>query len=234
MYLFYAPEMAGPGEIRLSPEESHHAVRVLRLATGDSVELVDGIGGWYTGRIIDPDPRRCLLEVTASRQGVGIPLYSLHIAIAPTKQIDRFEWFIEKATEIGITGITPLICDRSERRDVKTERLKKVAVSAMKQSLKAFHPAIYEPVPFRQFVSRSLSGSRWIAHCYPGQQYWLDHAYRKEEACTVLIGPEGDFSPGEVECALNEGFLPLTLGTSRLRTETAGVVVVQTVNWLCR
>ncbi len=234
MHLFYAPGLTDQPEFTLSPEESHHAVRVLRLVQGDPVVLVNGCGGWYSAVIAYPDPRNCPVEITESKQGIGKPGYELHVAMAPTRQIDRFEWFIEKATEIGITSITPIICSRSERKEVKTDRLIKVAIAAMKQSLTAYHPAIHSLSSFKQFVSRPAAGSKWIAHCNPGNKNWLDESLQKDQPWTILIGPEGDFTPAEVELAGEAGYLPLTLGTSRLRTETAGLVAVQTVNWLYR
>ncbi|OFY50407.1 MAG: 16S rRNA (uracil(1498)-N(3))-methyltransferase [Bacteroidetes bacterium GWF2_49_14] len=234
MNLFYAPELADQEEIVLSAEESHHAVRVLRISAGEQIILVNGKGGWYTSKIVHPDPKACRVEIISREQGLGVPRYHLHIAMAPTKQIDRFEWFIEKATEIGISEITPLICDRSERRDVKPERLVKVAISAMKQSLKAFHPVIHPSVSLRKFLAREMPGSKGIAHCVPGTKLWLNEASDKTTNNIILIGPEGDFTPDEIQLAYGAGYSPITLGESRLRTETAGVVAVQTLAWLFR
>jgi 16S rRNA (uracil1498-N3)-methyltransferase len=234
MKLFYAPELTDQPKYTLSVEESHHAIRVLRLDLGDQVVLVNGLGGWYASKITSPDPKACRVEVMDQEQGLGKPNYHLHVAIAPTKQIDRFEWFIEKATEIGISEITPLICDRSERKDVKTERLMRIVIAAMKQSLKAFHPVIHPQTNFKNFLIQNRTGSLLIAHCQEGEKRWLDEIDADPESVTILIGPEGDFSPNEIEYALHNDYQPVTLGESRLRTETAGVVAVQTVSWLSR
>jgi len=234
MNLFYSPELVDQKEFSLSAEESHHAVRVLRLGAGEQVTLVNGRGGWFTAEIINPDPKACLVGIQGVQEDYGNPPYRLHIAIAPTKQIDRFEWFLEKATEIGISEITPLICERSERREVKEERLLKIVIAAMKQSLKAFHPVIHSQTSFTRFMSRNHTGTGMIAHCQPGPKKWIDQITADARNITILIGPEGDFSPSEIGKAIDSGFSPITLGDSRLRTETAGVVAVQTVSWIFR
>ena len=234
MHLFYAPELDEQKNFTLSPDESHHAVRVLRLSPGMEIILVNGRGGWFHTTIIHPDPKACTVEVTRTEIGVGKPPYELHIAIAPTKQIDRYEWFLEKATEIGISQVTPIICARSERKDVKTDRQMRIVIAAMKQSLTAFHPVINEPVPFKKFITKVITGSRAIAHCDSGDKIWLDAMVKAEQPITILIGPEGDFSLPEITDAIANGYQPITLGTTRLRTETAGVVACQTVAWLCR
>lgn len=234
MNLFYSPGLTDHPEFVLPPEESHHAVRVLRMGAGDEVVLINGLGDWYTATILSADPRACRVEITGRKQGTGKPKYNLHVAIAPTKQIDRFEWFIEKATEIGISVITPLICDRSERKDVKTDRLMRIVVAAMKQSQKAFHPVINPQTSFKGFMSQNRPGALFIAHCQEGGKLWLDQGLSKAESITILIGPEGDFSPDEIRFAIQNNYQPVTLGESRLRTETAGLVAVQTVSWLFR
>lgn len=235
MHLFYSPGLAGQEEFVLSPEESHHAVKVLRLGQGSDVILVNGNGGWFEGIIIHPDSRACRVSITRMEPGRGQPAWNLHIAMAPTKQIDRFEWFVEKATEIGISAITPLICDRSERREVKTERILKVAVSAMKQSLKAWHPEIRDAVPFKKFIGQDFgNASRMIAHCQEGTRQWIDQCTERGLSAVLLIGPEGDFTPEEILLAVKARFMPVTLGESRLRTETAGIAAVQTIAWLNR
>ncbi len=234
MNLFYAPELSGDPVFTLGADESHHAVRVLRLTIGSEMILVNGRGGWYRCTIADPNPKACTVEILDGSADNGKPACHLHVAIAPTKQIDRYEWFIEKATEIGISEITPLICERSERRDVKTERQMRVAVSAMKQSLKAFHPLLHEPVSFKKFISQEIDGIRTIAHCLPGIKLWLNEVVQKDQPVTILIGPEGDFSDSEIALAAGLNYHPITLGASRLRTETAGVVACHTVSWICR
>lgn len=234
MHLFYAPGLSDEPYYTLSPEESHHAVRVLRLNPGNEIILVNGRGGWYHSRIISPGPKACSVEVLSLSQDIGKPAYHLHIAIAPTKQIDRYEWFLEKTTEIGISEITPLICDHSERRDVKTDRQMRIVIAAMKQSLKAFHPVIHEPASFKNFIKNSFPGAKTIAHCQPGLRQGLDKTIQANEPVTILIGPEGDFSDAEIAVAREHGFLPISLGSSRLRTETAGVVACHTVSWISK
>jgi 16S rRNA (uracil1498-N3)-methyltransferase len=234
MNLFYAPELSQELTFTLNHDESHHAVRVLRLAAGESIILVNGRGGWYEATITHPGPKACVVEITKALSGIGKPLYDLHIALAPTKQIDRYEWFLEKATEIGISEITPIICEHSERKEVKTERQMRIVVAAMKQSLTAFHPVINEPVSFKNFMKKSVPGVRAIAHCQAGNKLWLNQLIKKGEPITIMIGPEGDFSNQEIGIAIEGGFQPITMGESRLRTETAGVVACHTVSWICR
>lgn len=234
MNLFYSPGLTDHTEFTLSSEESHHAVRVLRMGLGDEIVLVNGEGGWYTARILSADPKACQVEITDRQQGLGKPNYNLHVAMAPTKQIDRFEWFIEKATEIGISEITPLLSDRSERKDVKTDRLMRIVIAAMKQSLKAFHPIIHPQTSFKNLLAQNRPGALLIAHCQEGEKLWLDESIFSPESITILIGPEGDFSPDEIQLAVQNKYQPVTLGVSRLRTETAGLVAVQTVSWLFR
>jgi 16S rRNA (uracil1498-N3)-methyltransferase len=234
MHLFYAPELNDELRYTLNPDESHHAIRVLRLNHGNEIVLVNGRGGWYQAMITNPDPKACSVEIIRVTAGIGKPGHHLHIAIAPTKQIDRYEWFLEKATEIGISEITPIICDHSERKDVKTDRQMRIVIAAMKQSLKAFHPMIHEQVSFKDFLKNSIRGTNTIAHCQPGNKFWLNEVIHSNEPITLLIGPEGDFSDAEIASATEKGYQPITLGTSRLRTETAGVVACQTVSWVCR
>jgi 16S rRNA (uracil1498-N3)-methyltransferase len=234
MHLFYAPGLSDEKSFTLAPDESHHAVRVLRLGAGDEVILVNGRGGWYEARIAHPGPKACTVDILRFSEGIGRPHYDLHIAIAPTKQIDRYEWFIEKATEIGIGMITPIICEHSERKDVKTDRQLRIVIAAMKQSLHAFHPVINEPVTFKNFLKADQPGVRAIAFCQPAEKRWLNEVIVPGRPVTVMIGPEGDFSDAEIASAMASNYVPITLGTSRLRTETAGLVACQTVSWVCR
>jgi len=234
MHLFYSPGLSDESTFTLNKDESHHAVRVLRLSPGDEIILVNGSGGWYESKIISPDPKACEVEIVKQIQNVGKPAYHLHIAIAPTKSIDRYEWFLEKVTEIGISEISPIITDHSERKDVKTERQMRVILAAMKQSLKAFHPVLNEPVSFKNFIKKSNPGIKTIAHCQPDEKQWLDGKLCNGDPMTILIGPEGDFSDAEIKLAKDNGYIPVTLGNSRLRTETAGVVACHTVSWVCR
>ena len=220
--IFYTPDIQGL-QYTLNEEESSHAVRVLRLKAGDEITLVDGQGGRYSARIAEAHPKRCGIEIAEQQAEYGKRPYRLHIGIAPTKNIDRFEWFIEKATEIGIDEITPLLCERSERKHVNTERLQRVMIAAMKQSQKAYLPQLNEMTTFGKWLEIPKQGNCYIAHCNDGNRQMLKTAYRPGQDATIAIGPEGDFSLEEVTQALGYGFKEITLGTSRLRTETAGV-----------
>lgn len=227
MALFYVPNLAA-GNF-LPEEESMHAVKVLRLKTGDIISVVDGIGGFYEAKIQIPHPKHCSFEIIASTKDFGKRNYKLHIAIAPTKNAERLEWFIEKATEIGIDEITPIICRFSERKVIKEGRLEKIVVSAAKQSKKAFFPTIHTQCTFDELITKCNSKSRFIAHCFDSEKKQLFSEIQKSEDVLILIGPEGDFSKEEVEKAMQNGFIPVSLGESRLRTETAGVVACHTV-----
>jgi 16S rRNA (uracil1498-N3)-methyltransferase len=229
MQLFYVPHIT-KNEIVLDETESKHAIRVLRLNAGDKVQVVDGTGGFYTAEITDPHPKKCRLVLIESIREYGKRDFRLHIAIAPTKNNDRFEWFLEKATEIGIDEITPLLCERSERKTIKQERLEKVLISAMKQSVKAYLPKLNPMTPFGEFLEESNASQKFIAHCNEGEKPHLKNEIRAGGSVLVLTGPEGDFSPEEVEKAQKSGFKSISLGNSRLRTETAGVVACHIVN----
>jgi len=229
MNIFYTPDIQGK-YYTLEESESKHCVRVLRKSLGDRLILVDGSGGWYEASITDANPKRCAVEVIQEIKNFEKRNYSLHLAIAPTKNIDRFEWMIEKATEIGVDEITPLLCEHSERKQVNNERLQKVMISAMKQSLKAYLPRLNNLTNFETFLSKNLEASKFIAHCEEGFKKNLFTQVKPNEKVLVLIGPEGDFSPDEISKALKMGFSEVTLGKSRLRTETAGVVVCEMVN----
>ncbi len=231
MHLFYAPDITTP-EYTLNEEESKHSTRVLRLTNGDIIYLVDGKGSFYTAEIIDISSKSCTVKIVEERQEYGKRNYRLHIAIAPTKNIDRFEWFLEKATEIGIDEITPLLCEHSERKTVKHERFEKVVEAAMKQSLKVYHPKVNELTTFEQLVKTTQAYEKLIAHCHDTPKPLLKNVIKPEKDVIILIGPEGDFSPKEVELAKQYGFNDITLGDSRLRTETAGVVACCTI-WIC-
>ncbi|MBK1441801.1 16S rRNA (uracil(1498)-N(3))-methyltransferase [Parapedobacter sp. ISTM3] len=227
MQLFYTPGIQPKDRaFVLDEEESKHAVRVLRMAAGHHVNLVDGRGGLYTAVVVDAHPKRTALEVTAVNLDYAKRPYYLHIAIAPTKNIDRMAWFLEKATEVGIDEITPLICERSERKEVKTDRLNKVMVAAMKQSLKAFLPKLNEAAKFVDFVKLAATQDTHslIAHCAEGEKHYLNKLIPPAGRYTILIGPEGDFSGSEIEAALAAGYHPITLGDTRLRTETAALM----------
>ena len=225
MQLFYAPDITPP-LYTLSEEESKHCVRVLRLGRGDTLHITDGRGNLFCCEITDDNPKRCAVRVTETRAGWEALPYSLTMAVAPTKNADRFEWFLEKATEVGVSEIVPLLCERSERRALKIERAERVVVSAMKQSLKAFCPALRPLTPLADLLAEPFDGRRLLAHCDAPrmEKRHLFDTLRPHENLLVLIGPEGDFSPAEIDAALRAGFEEITLGRQRLRTETAAVV----------
>ncbi|MBE8714679.1 16S rRNA (uracil(1498)-N(3))-methyltransferase [Sphingobacterium hungaricum] len=237
MHLFYTPLLKPENkEFFLDENESKHAIRVLRLSKGSAVVLIDGVGGLYQAEILDANPKRTILTITQVQSEYQKSSYALHIAMAPTKNMDRVEWFLEKATEIGLQEFTPIISSRSERKDVKIERLEKVAVSAMKQSLKAYLPKINPAVTFKQFFQQDLSTyqTKAIAHCEDGEKVYLAEASQPKQQCLILIGPEGDFSSEEIDLALQNGFTALSLGNSRLRTETAALMACAEVSLLNR
>ncbi|MFA8433469.1 MAG: 16S rRNA (uracil(1498)-N(3))-methyltransferase [Marinifilaceae bacterium] len=229
MNLFYTPDITS-NEYQLNEVESKHCVKVLRLKEGDFIYLIDGKGGFYKAEIVDAHPKRCMVECLEIQKEYGKRDFYLHLALAPTKNIDRTEWFLEKCTEIGADEFTPLLCQHSERKVVKTERLFKVITSAVKQSLKAYHPVLNEMTPFKKLVQKPFDGEKYIAHCNEGEKTNLKQLYSCGQNALILIGPEGDFSPEEVELAKENGFREISLGSSRLRTETAGVVACHTVS----
>lgn len=226
MQLFYAPDFSSQS-YTLSEEESKHCIRVLRLKEGDSLHITDGRGDLFCCRIVDAHPKRCEVEVVSTLYAYGKRPYRLAIAVAPTKNADRFEWFIEKATEVGIDEIIPLESEHSERRALKAERGEKIITAAMKQSLKTYRPVLRELTPFRQIVAEPFDGQKFIAHCDAPQsaagKRFLQRVLKKKENALILIGPEGDFSAEEIGFALKNGFTEISLGSQRLRTETAAV-----------
>lgn len=234
MHLFYTPDLNHKTEYTLNTEESKHCIKVLRLNQDDIVYLIDGRGDFCAGKIISPNPKATLIKIIERQSGYGKRNHYLHIAVAPTKNIERLEWFLEKATEVGIDEITPLICDRSERKEVKIERLNKVITSAVKQSLKAYHPKLNEAERFKTFISGNRSGQKFIAHCMDSGKSSLKDKMELQSEYTMLIGPEGDFSPEELKMALTAGYFPVSLGSSRLRTETAALEACFEINFLNR
>jgi 16S rRNA (uracil1498-N3)-methyltransferase len=229
MHLFYTPEIDNTECYTLNESESKHAIRVLRLNEKDIIRLIDGRGNFYEAIITSNNPKKCDVKILKTIKEKNTKPY-LHIAIAPTKNNDRLEWFIEKCTEIGINTITPILCKHSERKKIKTERLIKTSVSAMKQALKATLPKINELVSFNDLINEPFNGKKYIAHCYNQNQKHFTASYLKKENALILIGPEGDFSQEEVTLAIENGFEPISLGNSRLRTETAGIVACTTFN----
>ena len=228
MHVFYTPDIQK--NLELPEEEAQHCVRVLRLNIGDEITLTDGNGNFYRAEITAATNKRCLVKILETIPQE--PLWSghLHIAMAPTKNMDRNEWFAEKATEIGIDELTFLNCRYSERKVIKTDRIEKIVISAVKQSLKAYRPRLNEMTDFNTFISQDFRGQKFIAHCYKDEKPLLKHVLKPEEDTLILIGPEGDFSEEEVAKAIENGFQPISLGNSRLRTETAALVACHTVN----
>jgi 16S rRNA (uracil1498-N3)-methyltransferase len=235
MQLFYTPDIQpSHPQYFLSEEESKHCIRVLRLEKGDEVQLIDGKGGLYAAIIVDAHPKRTILQIISVTQEFGIRNHFLHIAIAPTKNIERVEWFLEKATEIGIDEISLIICQRSERKEAKAERLNKIITSAIKQSVKAYHPLLNEPLSFDALLAKPFTGQKFIAHCETGDKINLRDGITPHGKYLILIGPEGDFTPTEIDKALNNDFKAITLGESRLRTETAALEACFEANFLNR
>jgi len=234
MHIFYTPDIIH-NTYTLNEEESKHCVRVLRLPIGSLVNLVDGNGGFYTAEIISDNPKKVSLSIIKVEREFHKRNHYLHIAVAPTKNIDRIEWFLEKATELGIDEITPIISDRSERRIVKEDRLNKVITSAVKQSIKAYHPKLNEAISYDAFLKLPFEGDKLIAHCIDHEdKKYISELVAPHQKYLILIGPEGDFTPEEVNLALNKGFKPLTFGDNRLRTETAALSVCFEINYLNR
>lgn len=226
MYLFYTPDIDNCHF--LSEEESQHCVRVLRYERGDEILLTDGKGTTYTARITNPHPKHCEFEILSSQRQKKSHPFFLHIAIAPTKNIERMEWMVEKCTEIGIDEITPLLCRYSERKQIRTDRLEKIILSAAKQSLTPYLPKLNNLTDYDTFIAQAKEETRFIAHCYEQDKRELKNEIQPGKSCLVLIGPEGDFSEKEVENAIGRGFIPVSLGKSRLRTETAAIVACHT------
>ena len=212
-------------------EESRHIIRVLRKKVGDSVYITNGNGIIFNGRIIDPSLQACKIEITDYEKSIE-PMYTLHLAVAPTKNIERFEWFLEKATEIGIDEITPVICEHSERKVIKQHRLEKIIQSAMKQSLRPYLPKLNETVKLKDFLEQDLGGLKFIAHCQEGEKVELKRRVAPDKDILILIGPEGDFSESEIDLAIEKGFWPVSMGDYRLRTETAAIVACSTVRFI--
>ena len=234
MHRFFTPDIAGT--LTLPEEESRHCARVLRLVEGDEVEVVDGNGNLYRCRIALAHAKHCAVEILETIHQPPHWGHKIILAMAPTKNMDRVEWVIEKCTEMGIDRFVPLLCSNSERKAIKTERLYKIAVSAMKQSLKAQLPVIDELTPITTLLQEPFKGNRYIAYCDMSlpreRRQLLAQVYRPSEDTLIIIGPEGDFSPEEVQQAVATGSMPVSLGESRLRTETAAVAAVATCHAL--
>ena len=230
MHLFYCSDIS-EGNYTLNEDESKHCIRVLRLKIGDIIHITDGVGNMHQTELIDDHPKRCTVKIIKTQQNYGKKSFTLHMAVAPTKNISRYEWFLEKATEIGIDSFSPIICEHSERKEVKINRLERVILSAVKQSLKAYFPKLNETQKFKDFIQQEFDGQKFIAYC-EGEPQLLRNLYTSKKNALILIGPEGDFSPSEVEQAMSTGFIPVSLGESRLRTETAAIAACHTINLL--
>lgn len=223
MHRCFAP-LDGSSICLLPEEEAHHLVHVLRMRQGDRVEVTDGKGNLASGVICEITKRAVTLELIATTS-IEAPVRRLHMAVAPTKNMDRFEWFVEKATEMGVSVITPIWCEHSERRKMGMERVRKLVVSAAKQSGSVWFPVCHDPVALDAFMRLPFEGSRFIAHCREGEKVSASSLGQSESAL-VLIGPEGDFGRLEAESAFQQGYIPLSLGANRLRTETAALAAV--------
>jgi 16S rRNA (uracil1498-N3)-methyltransferase len=223
--MFYTPEIEGE-YVTLSESESGHCARVLRMRNGDSIDLTDGKGNFYRAVITHLHPKHCELKILEKTKVAPIRNCRLHMAVAPVKNFDRFEIFVEKATEIGIDELTLLRTRYSERKETKTERIEKVILAAAKQSQKAYFPLLNPTVSLNDFFKRDFEGQKFIAHCGEGEKIHLKNALKPSSDALILIGPEGDFSQEEVEAAKKAGFIEVSLSDSRLRTETAALLAV--------
>ena len=226
--LFYAPDIAL--NLQLPETEAHHCLKVLRMQAGETLRLTDGKGNFYQAEIAEVHNNRCRVNLLETIHPDRYWKGRIEIALAPTKNIDRMEWFAEKATEIGIDKISLLRCRFSERKEMPVERIRKIMISAMKQSEKAWLPELQTMIDFREFIRQPFDGQKFIAHCYSDKKISLAQAYRSNENVLTLIGPEGDFSAEEIDLAQACGFIPVSLGESRLRTETAALTVCQTIH----
>jgi len=232
MQLFFLPAISGK-KFSLPENEAKHCVKVLRLNAYDTIWITSGDGTLFEAEITKIEAREVVVEIRKELNEFEKRGYYIHIAIAPTKNIDRFEWFIEKATEIGIDEITPLISDHSERRNIRNDRIEKVIIASMKQSLKAYKPQLNPLVKFGQFLENlNFKGEKYIATCLDTTKENINQLYKSGKDALILIGPEGDFSVEEIKMADRKGFRRISLGRSRLRTETAGVTACYAINLL--
>lgn len=231
MQLFFCENLTLNCDVILSQEESYHATQVLRMRNGEIIHLTDGLGHLFKGELIKVDSKKSLVRITEEVPQMSAST-NLHIAIAPTKNIDRFEWFLEKATEMGIAEITPLICRYSERKEIKLERLNKVIVSAAKQSHHFLFPKLNPIVKFEEFIKTTTVENKFIAHCESSDKNDFGKSIANKSDTLLLIGPEGDFSEQEIQLALGNNYFPVSLGDFRLRTETAGIFATAVFNAL--
>ncbi|WP_405198673.1 16S rRNA (uracil(1498)-N(3))-methyltransferase [Christiangramia sp. LLG6405-1] len=230
MQLFYNPDISENDKQVIFPkDESRHIVKVLRKTEGDELSITNGNGMLFKAQIIQADVKQCIASIS-SFESQPAPPYYLHMIVAPTKMNDRYEWFLEKAMEIGVHEITPVICDHSERKTVKLERYQRVLLSAMKQSLHMHFPKLNDPVSFSELMQTEMPGMKLIAHCEDDEEKpYLQNKLKANSTIHILIGPEGDFSPNEIKTAMEENWQQISLGESRLRTETAAIAACHTV-----
>ena len=229
MQLFFNPTLDNSfKQFFFSPEESKHIAKVLRKKEGDILHITNGKGYLFEAEILIANPRKCKAQIVSEKKSIP-KRYSLHLAVAPTKMNDRYEWFLEKATEIGVDEITPIICDRSERKVIKKERMERVLQSAMKQSLQTTLPKLNPAISYKEFMAQQMEGLKFIAHCDEGEKMELKRRAAADKDVTILIGPEGDFTPDEIRLSKENGFVPVSLGINRLRTETAAIVACTTI-----
>ena len=229
MQLFYNPNISSKSsDFSFDKEESKHIVKVLRKTEGSILHVTNGLGNLFITKIVLASEKKCTVTIIEIQTHNPTDFY-IHLAVAPTKMNDRFEWFLEKATEMGIHEITPIICDRSERKVVNNERFDKIIQSAMKQSLQFFIPKLNDAITFQNFISKEHTGNLCIAHCEETEKKLLKNNIKTSEKYTILIGPEGDFSEKEIEFAIQNKYIPISLGNSRLRTETAAIVACHSI-----
>lgn len=229
MQLFYNSDIKiSDKNFFFDKEESKHIVKVLRKKEGDNIYITNGLGNLFISEIVFASEKKCEVKIIDINTFEPTPYY-IHIAVAPTKMNDRMEWFLEKATEIGIHEITPILCEHSERKVYKIDRAEKIIQSALKQSNQYFLPKINEPVPFSNFVKTAFDGQKFIAHCEETAKRSFKNEIKLNSKILILIGPEGDFSTKEINLAIENKFVPVTLGNTRLRTETAALVACHTV-----
>ena len=230
MQLFYSNQIED-NFIVLPSSDSKHCVKTLRYSVGDTVHVVDGNGNHYTATLLEDDINKCILKIININSNFDNRKHYIHIAIAPTKSHDRLEWFVEKAVEIGVDEITFLQCNNSERKRLRMDRIEKIAITAMKQTLKATLPIIHKIIDFNLFIQENTKDADlYIAHLKDGKRTLLKSIKSRFSASVILIGPEGDFSPEEIKNAVNQNYKPISLGNSRFRTETAGIVACHTLN----
>tara|TARA_R110002074_G_scaffold203432_3_gene371357 strand:+ start:27357 stop:28064 length:708 start_codon:yes stop_codon:yes gene_type:complete len=233
MQLFYNSDLKATDTVfTFDSNESKHIIKVLRKKIGDVLWITNGEGYLFEAKIIGDSIKQCEIELISSKK-THPKSHWLHMVVAPTKMNDRFEWFLEKVTEIGVDEITPIICDRSERKILKLDRMQRVIESAMKQSLQTYLPKLNEAVSLSEFLEKPPTGLRFIAHCENSERHELKRRVVADQDITILIGPEGDFTPNEIKSALSKGYAPVAMGKTRLRTETAAIVactIVASIN----